>query len=401
MAAITTFPLITPYRRPGKHWIAGFHTGIDFLTPTGSPLVAPVDSTIIHAGTTGGWGSAYGVHVIGEATVNGTRYRWMTAHMTRPDVKAGQRVRAGARLGTSGNTGNTTGPHVHFEVRRGKFGYHDHVNPAVILDASGYRPSGRRWLKVCLVNHAAATGALARLGAAARWLTRRRKLFDLVADVNADVIGGLECGAKGTWSHIQKAYRNRGYELAHNVKGRALWLKQGNQPIAKGTIDPPRRTPDTAGSKPAPWIVARFDGTPALIVLAHLETHDDSNQLRVRQMAHIITEAEKVATAHDLGKSQIIYLADTASNEWVREYALAAAGYRDAFDVARKAVNGHLKSYNQFKAPVTGPRVDLIGVYHGKGPGRGRDHARPVRVISQRPTKLTDHHPMQAVIERQ
>lgn len=127
-------PLGTRYGVKGKHWKAGYHTGVDLLTPVGTTLVAPADARIIHADT-GGWGAAYGVHVIGESRLSGKTYRWITAHMSSVSVQPGQHVTAGTRLGTSGATGNVTGPHCHVELRHSPFGYWDHLNPQPLLDA--------------------------------------------------------------------------------------------------------------------------------------------------------------------------------------------------------------------------------------------------------------------------
>lgn len=124
----------TRYGVKGKYWKAGYHTGVDYLTPIGTTLVAPADSKIIHAGG-GGWGSAYGIHVIGESRLSGKTYRWITAHMSRVSVKPGQQVAAGDTLGKSGDTGNVTGPHTHLELRRSPFGYWDHLNPQPLIDA--------------------------------------------------------------------------------------------------------------------------------------------------------------------------------------------------------------------------------------------------------------------------
>lgn len=135
MSAPSTAPIGTKYGVPGKMWAAGRHTGIDFLCPTGSTLKAPVLSKIIHAGpnSSTGWGAAYGIHVIGECKVGGVTYRWITAHMRSVSVKAGQTVRRGMNLGYSNATGNVTGPHCHFEVRKGTFAYGKDVNPSVLL----------------------------------------------------------------------------------------------------------------------------------------------------------------------------------------------------------------------------------------------------------------------------
>lgn len=116
-------------------WAAGYHTGIDILSPTGTTLVAPCDSVIIHAGN-GGWGSAYGIHIIGETKIGSKKYRWITAHMKSVGVRVGQAVRINEHIGVSDDTGNTTGPHCHFEVREYPFQYGDDVNPDILLKIS-------------------------------------------------------------------------------------------------------------------------------------------------------------------------------------------------------------------------------------------------------------------------
>lgn len=166
MTAPVAGPIGTPYKKPGK-WAAGYHTGVDYPVRVGTRVNAPAASTILFAGRTGGWGRAYGVHVIGECIVSGVRYRWMVAHLSKTLVSKGDHVAAGQIVGLSGNTGNTTGPHVHFEVRKSPYGYGDHVNPAVLInhrpgpvdkmDPTNYGPghSGQHitWLGERLIAH--------------------------------------------------------------------------------------------------------------------------------------------------------------------------------------------------------------------------------------------------------
>jgi len=134
MTAPTTYPVGTKYRAKGKYWARGYHTGVDYLAPTGSKVKAPDDSEILHAGR-GGWGEAYGIHVVGRCEVDGIAYEWIVAHLSRVEVKAGQRVTNGTLLGLSGATGNVTGPHVHFEVRKSPFRYGNDVNPTIVSGA--------------------------------------------------------------------------------------------------------------------------------------------------------------------------------------------------------------------------------------------------------------------------
>lgn len=142
-------------RRPSP-WAAGYHPGVDFQANVGTAVYAPDHSRIIHAGR-GGWGGAYGIHVIGECEVNGVVHRWICAHLSKVSVRIGDIVKPGDRIGSSGATGNTFGPHLHFEVRQynpnkrdGVWGYWDHVNPkAVLAEAAVTPPSCTDWKPAC------------------------------------------------------------------------------------------------------------------------------------------------------------------------------------------------------------------------------------------------------------
>ncbi len=86
------------------------HAGIDIGVPVGTPVIAPVDMTITRAG----WSDSYGNVIYGE-DAQGYQYRF--AHLSGLDVTKGLTVPGGVQIGLSGNTGNSTGPHLHFEVR--------------------------------------------------------------------------------------------------------------------------------------------------------------------------------------------------------------------------------------------------------------------------------------------
>lgn len=95
-------PLI---RRPAMH------TGIDFRAAVGMPIRSAGAGKVIRAGLNGGYGRMVEIdHGHGLTS----RY----AHMSRIDVKEGQEVKTGDIIGEAGSTGRSTGPHLHFEVRR-------------------------------------------------------------------------------------------------------------------------------------------------------------------------------------------------------------------------------------------------------------------------------------------
>lgn len=87
------------------------HHGVDLGVPVGTPVHAMAAGTVSLAGPRRGYGLAVMIdHGAGWITLYG--------HLERVDVSVGDNVRAGTPLGRSGNTGISTGPHLHFEVRR-------------------------------------------------------------------------------------------------------------------------------------------------------------------------------------------------------------------------------------------------------------------------------------------
>lgn len=89
---------------------AAFHSGMDFRAPVGMETKATAPGTVVKAGWNGGYGRMVEIdHGQGFST----RY----AHLSRISVAEGQQVEAGDSVGRTGNTGRSTGPHLHYEVR--------------------------------------------------------------------------------------------------------------------------------------------------------------------------------------------------------------------------------------------------------------------------------------------
>ena len=86
------------------------HQAIDWATPTGTAVMASSGGVVTKAG----WGGGYG-YVIYIRHENGMETRY--AHLSKLQVSAGQKVRQGQKIALSGNTGRSTGPHLHFEMR--------------------------------------------------------------------------------------------------------------------------------------------------------------------------------------------------------------------------------------------------------------------------------------------
>lgn len=93
-----------------KYWNG--HAAIDIGAWTGAPVKASDGGYVIVAGR--GWNSGYGNHVIID---HGNGYTTVYAHLNSIFVSPGENVAKGQQIGTVGNTGNSTGPHLHFEIR--------------------------------------------------------------------------------------------------------------------------------------------------------------------------------------------------------------------------------------------------------------------------------------------
>jgi murein DD-endopeptidase MepM/ murein hydrolase activator NlpD len=103
--------MTSPYGLRLRGWSPGLHHGVDVAAPEGTPIRAMTNGRVEHAGTMGG----YGLTVV---LSHGRSVTSLYAHMSRIDVRPGDRVRGGQVIGAVGRTGNATGPHLHFEVRR-------------------------------------------------------------------------------------------------------------------------------------------------------------------------------------------------------------------------------------------------------------------------------------------
>ena len=106
----------------------GFHPGLDIAAAQGTPVVAAAGGKVVHAGPAGTYGNMIAVRL-----PDGTETRY--AHLSAVGVKVGQQVTAGAPLGAVGSTGRSTGPHLHFEVRRDGHA----VDPRPYLDGASAR----------------------------------------------------------------------------------------------------------------------------------------------------------------------------------------------------------------------------------------------------------------------
>ncbi len=127
----TGYVLGAGYHQVGSHWIHT-HSGQDFVVPSGTSVRAAHTGTVV----TAGWGGAYGNNIVIK---HGSHLYTQYGHLSHIGVHVGEHVITGEEIGKSGSTGNSTGPHLHFEVRTTPV-YGSSVEPLHFLRAHGVNP---------------------------------------------------------------------------------------------------------------------------------------------------------------------------------------------------------------------------------------------------------------------
>ncbi|MEW2549656.1 M23 family metallopeptidase [Streptomyces sp. NPDC047002] len=130
---VTHYKLTAGFDDSGSHWVHK-HSGQDYAVPIGTAVHAVHTGTVVKAGPHGaGDGDAYGnAIVIRHSDGKYSQY----AHLSRVEVHVGENVKTGEEIAKSGNTGNTTGPHLHFEIRNTP-DYGSAINPVTFLRGLG------------------------------------------------------------------------------------------------------------------------------------------------------------------------------------------------------------------------------------------------------------------------
>jgi len=122
---------VTMRYRVRGNWLVGYHTGIDLAVARGTPVYAVGSGVVVLASWSGSYGKA--------VTIKMSDSRYVVyGHLSRISVARGARVKAGTRIGSSGSTGRTTGPHLHFEVRARRQ-YGSDIDPVKYLARHGLR----------------------------------------------------------------------------------------------------------------------------------------------------------------------------------------------------------------------------------------------------------------------
>ena len=118
--------ITTPYKKTGKMWSKGYHTGVDYACKEGTDILSVADGKVESAN----WGKSYGTQIVQKVEGGWVIY----AHLSKSLVKAGDMLTKGQHIGESGNTGNSSGPHLHFEMRDNiRWSAGKDIDPSAIL----------------------------------------------------------------------------------------------------------------------------------------------------------------------------------------------------------------------------------------------------------------------------
>lgn len=130
---VDKYTLSASFGTGGNMW-SSKHSGQDFAVSIGTSVEAVHNGTVVKAGGNGaGDGPAYGNAIVVKHD-NGTFSQY--AHLSKIDVRVGQAVKTGQHIAASGNTGNSSGPHLHFEIRTSP-NYGTAIDPVAFLRSNG------------------------------------------------------------------------------------------------------------------------------------------------------------------------------------------------------------------------------------------------------------------------
>lgn len=117
----------------GPMW-ATFHKGTDFAVPEGTPIYAALYGTVVHSSNDG---DKAGLYVSIDSLTEFGTVRHLYFHLSRADVRVGKKVATGQMIGLSGNTGNSSGPHLHFQIQQGEGSDREFFVPNIVKNIGG------------------------------------------------------------------------------------------------------------------------------------------------------------------------------------------------------------------------------------------------------------------------
>jgi hypothetical protein len=296
------------------------HKGVDFSRGReGEAVYAMYDAVVTHAGY-GGWGSAYGQHVILRSNFKGKTKWHLYGHLKSESVRVGQNVKAGEQIGTSGGenghrySGNSTGPHLHAQVGyQNRYDRYEDPWPMINAGASTPAPapappkSVAEWDDGLFWNLAASDSVHGK----ASWDARMPKIIAALKHYDRTILQLVEVETEGDQGKAFAAALDKaGYKVAVADNQRMIAVKKackvGNTKVI--TLD------DRGPAKDDKQIVMAEIWTPgatnALAIEAgHFEYRDGAayDKTRANQAKQTRTDTLAWAKRNDIPESRVIF----------------------------------------------------------------------------------------------
>ena len=224
-------PRITQqYGKPNTRYKAGRHTGLDLAMPIGTQLFSIVDGVVVDTS----FDKSYGNKVVIEYLWDGVKYQDWFCHLDKAEVTKGQTVKAGQPIAKSGNTGNSTGPHLHLETRIAPFRYGNDVAHPCLPIKDYVHPNTPTARKVSLIKKVAAV-VTPSVPKATKIVNLKELLAGQADDIslvqsalNIKVTGKWDTATKTAYAKYQNTLGFKGKD-ADGIAGRTSLTKLGQQ----------------------------------------------------------------------------------------------------------------------------------------------------------------------------
>lgn len=377
----------------GRRYSNGIiHKGVDFSDGReGHEVRSCLDGTVTHAGY-GGWGPAYGQHVIVKSTFKGKTKWVLYGHLKTENVSVGQRLKAGQKLGTSGGragqrySGNSTGPHLHVQV--GYANRYDRyedpwavINHQTAADIVVPSPPATRpdlWVGIDQRNLAGFNDH-----GEDTWHERIVKTVADIAVVRRAVVCVIELPNPKAMDFARRMAKI-GYNHVGGGMGRHIFATSDVEILGGQLFN---LSPDLRGDNKVAYL-ARLSmgpkGHPFVVAVTQLENEDQSGDTQVAQAKFFASHVLTYAKGKDVPEDRVLFALDGNSDSRVLHEAFEPLDFFDAAATAYSSENSAWRTFvGWFKKPTKGKRIDLI-LAHRK---------RPVRRFRVRTTTadLSDH----------
>lgn len=337
-----------------KYQNGTIHKGVDYSNGhEGNPIYAITDGLVVHAGLNSatGWGSAYGNHMIYTTTFNGKKKWVLFGHMKEIDVKVGQKVKAGQKIGLNGGkpgawySGNVTGPHVHVQVCHAN-NYLAYEDPKPLIDSKPpvvvppvkyeYVPVKVSYQNVAGYNAASAPGVTG-------FKTHIPNIAKAVIADKAEIFAVCELSNKAKPKMLPLLDSSLKGHLARVPKGsdgRWFYADPDIKIIASGVVTCAKSTWYLKDDKQAAWFVFEKDGAVGAMMVYQLAYQNGAtpDHLRVMQALDFLAQFKGIVAKYKVDPENT-YIGGDTNSEGLVTRGMEDHGY-NTFGVNDPTFNG-------------------------------------------------------------